>query len=96
MKNKALAAIGLLLLTQNALAQEMRDFVDDTGTTIQVPVDPQRIVVLADQIIGTSVIELGANVVAGTARANDDGTFYYRGMGEQFGFDVARLITKSL
>lgn len=96
MKNQALAAIGLLLMTQTAFAQEMRDFVDDTGATIQVPVDPQRIVVLADQIIGTSLIELGANVVAGTARANDDGTFYYRGMGEQFGVTPETLPIASL
>ena len=96
MRMNSLAAIGLLLMTQTAFAQEMREFVDDTGTTIQVPVDPQRIVVLGDQIIGTSAIELEANVVAGTARANDDGTFYYRGMGEQFGVTPETLPIASL
>ena len=96
MKMKNLAAIGLLLAAQPAFAQEMRSYVDDTGTTVQVPVDPQRIVVLADQIIGTSLIELGANVAAGTARVNDDGSFYYRGMGEQFGITPEILPVASI
>lgn len=71
MKPLALLAI-LTTLALPAAAQDMRSFTDDGGRAIEVPADPQRIVVIDNQIITAPLYELGRSVI-GTVGRIDEG-----------------------
>lgn len=73
------------LLAGPVTAQEMREFTDVLGRTVEIPVDPQRIVSLRDSEITTPLIELGAPVVGSHGRPAADGTPYLRPASQLFG-----------
>lgn len=78
MISKALLATLALLIVSPALAQETRQYTDDAGRTVEVPVAPQRIVTLHDSSLTTPLIELGIMPVGAFSRSGDEGP-YMRG-----------------
>ncbi|RVT85410.1 hypothetical protein DXV76_06500 [Rhodobacteraceae bacterium CCMM004] len=74
-----LAALALAAtLAGPAAAQETRSYTDALGRTVEIPVDPQRIIGLWDWDITTALIELGAPVVGSHGRVREDGSTYIR------------------
>lgn len=65
--------------------------VTDANGTVEVPVDPRRIVSLHDASITHPLIELGAPVLASAGRLNPDGTPYLRGVRDLRGEGFADL-----
>lgn len=49
-------------------AQPMREVQDDTGRTLRIPAQPQRVVVLHEALLGVPLLELGVNVVGSYGR----------------------------
>ena len=79
-------ALAATLLTASVSGQEMHDFTGENGT-FEVPVAPQRIVVLNDQILALPLWELGATVVGSTGRVDAEGKVFMRGGMDTFGID---------
>src|SRR5688572_4988262 len=79
---KRLLAAGLLVFAAvvalPAVAQEMRPFTHDLGTT-DIPVQPRRIVTLHDVGLTIPLIELGVMPVGSGGRVRDDGSVFMRG-----------------
>lgn len=71
MKRLHLAVAALLAMSFSAVGQEMRDFTDDLGRTVSVPVSPQRIVSVREEQFTAPLWELGANIV-GSAGLTDE------------------------
>lgn len=89
MKHFTIGAIALVLaLVHPVLAQETRSFTAANGT-FEIPVAPQRIVALNDQIVALPLHELGAPVVGSAGRTNADGTVYMRGGMDTLGIDFS-------
>ncbi len=79
----------LCLLVLPAAAQEMRTFVDDTGTAVEIPVAPQRIVSLRGEQFTAPLLELGAPLVGSSGRTDEainNGEPYVRGAYNLFDF----------
>lgn len=74
----AAALLAALSLALPAGAQEMRVWIDDAGRTVEIPVNPQRIVSLHDVFITVPLIELGVLPVASLGRPAADGSYYIR------------------
>ncbi|WP_227286934.1 MULTISPECIES: ABC transporter substrate-binding protein [Paracoccaceae] len=85
MLRPALAAA--LLAAFPAAAEEPRTVTDDLGRTVEVPADPERIVVLHDKNLGTPLIELGVIPVGSHGRTTPDGTPFIRGSIRVTGYD---------
>ncbi|MBO0343914.1 ABC transporter substrate-binding protein [Roseibium limicola] len=81
------AALILSLCLGVAQAQETRNFTDDLGRTVAVPVHPKRIVSLHDLDITIPLIELGVPPVASHGRTALDGRHFLRSGGLLTGFD---------
>ena len=89
-----LGALALALaLAAPAFAQETRSFTAANGT-FEIPVAPQRIVALNDQIVALPLYELGAPVVGSAGRVDADGNFYLRGGMDTLGIDYANTDIK--
>ncbi|UYN99814.1 MAG: ABC transporter substrate-binding protein [Devosia sp.] len=71
-----------------AMAQETRSFTAANGT-FDIPVAPQRIVALNDQIVALPLYELGAPVVGSAGRTDADGNHFMRGGMDTLGIDFA-------
>lgn len=72
LKSMALAAVmAITLPLAPAIAQEMRDWVDDTGTEVSIPVKPLRIVALHDSILTVPLLELGIMPVGSHGRGDN-------------------------
>ena len=56
---KLLALVAALALPLPAVAQDTRSITDDTGTEVEIPADPQRIVALHDSVLTVPLLELG-------------------------------------
>lgn len=84
----ALAITGILALATPAYAQETRSFTAANGT-FDIPVAPQRIVALNDQIVALPLYELGAPVVGAAGRTDADGSFFMRGGMDTLGIDYS-------
>lgn len=82
----ALILMALVALIFPALAAEMRIFQADNGN-IEIPVRPQRIVALNDQILTLPLYELGAPVVGTSGRMSEDGKPFMRGGMDTLGID---------
>lgn len=67
------------ILLPLGVCADMRTVTDANGT-VQVPLEPKRIVSLHDGSITHPLIELGAPVVASAGRLDTDGTPYLRGI----------------
>ena len=80
------AAMSLCILAGSALA-ETRSVTDDLGRAVEVPADPQRIVVLHDTVLATPLIELGMIPVGSTGRKAADGRTFMRGSITVTGYD---------
>lgn len=77
----AIIVAALLLVTLPTHAQT-RAIIDDADRTVEIPIDPQRIVGLRGESITTPLIELGANLVGADGNVNAgvyDGLPYVRG-----------------
>lgn len=85
-KNLTCCAI-LILSALPATAQENRMLVDDTGTEIEVPAHPERIVSLHDTSLSVALIELGIIPVGSHGRVGDNGEPYIRSGGTVTGYD---------
>lgn len=81
-----LAVLASLVLP--ATAQETRSFTAANGT-FDIPVTPQRVVALNDQILTLPLYELGAPVVGSAGRIAEDGSFYLRGGMDTLGIDFS-------
>ncbi|MFD1710588.1 ABC transporter substrate-binding protein [Ottowia sp. GY511] len=57
-----------LLFSALAWAQPVREVKDDTGRTLQIPAQPQRVLVLHEALLGVPLLELGVNVVGAYGR----------------------------
>jgi iron complex transport system substrate-binding protein len=92
-----LVKIGALALTlalaTPALAQETRSFTASNGT-FDIPVAPQRIVALNDQIVALPLYELGAPVVGAAGRTDADGNHFMRGGMDTLGIDFSNTDIK--
>ena len=75
-------------LAAPAFAQETRSFAAANGT-FDIPVSPQRIVALNDQIVALPLYELGATVVGSAGRTDADGNHFLRGGMDALGIDYA-------
>jgi ABC-type Fe3+-hydroxamate transport system, periplasmic component len=71
-----------------ALAQETRSYTAANGT-FDIPVAPQRIVALNDQIVALPLYELGAPVVGSAGRTDADGNHFLRGGMDTLGIDYS-------
>lgn len=84
-----LGALALtLVLATPTVAQETRSFTAANGT-FDIPVSPQRIVALNDQIVALPLYELGAPVVGSAGRTDADGNHFLRGGMDTLGIDYA-------
>ena len=84
-----LAAFAMLAgLAMPAMAQETRAFTASNGT-FDIPVAPQRIVALNDQIVALPLYELGAPLVGSAGRTDADGNHFLRGGMDTLGIDYA-------
>ena len=84
-----LGALALtLVLATPTVAQETRSFTAANGT-FDIPVSPQRIVALNDQIVALPLYELGAPVVGSAGRTDADGNHFLRGGVDTLGIDYA-------
>jgi iron complex transport system substrate-binding protein len=77
-----------LALAAPAIAQETRSFTAANGT-FDIPVAPQRIVALNDQIVALPLYELGATVVGAAGRTDADGNVFMRGGMDTLGIDYS-------
>lgn len=94
MLRSLLAALALTIgLAVPALSQETRAFAAANGT-IDIPVTPQRIVALNDQIVALPLYELGAPVVGSAGRIDADGKTFMRGGMDTLGIDYANTDIK--
>ncbi|KRA97455.1 hypothetical protein ASD83_09985 [Devosia sp. Root685] len=82
-----LAALALSLIAP-ALAQETRSVTAANGT-FDIPVAPQRIVALNDQIVALPLYELGAALVGSAGRVDADGKTFLRGGMDTLGIDYS-------
>lgn len=82
-----LFALALSLATP-ALAQETRSYTAANGT-FDIPVAPQRIVALNDQIVALPLYELGAPIVGSAGRTDAEGNHFLRGGMDTLGIDYA-------
>jgi len=87
-RRAAIALFALLALAIPTLAQETRSFTAANGT-FDIPVAPQRIVALNDQIVALPLHELGATVVGSAGRTDADGNHFLRGGMDTLGIDYA-------
>jgi iron complex transport system substrate-binding protein len=86
---KLIWTIALLAITAlPASGQETHPFEAANGT-IEIPVSPQRIVALNDQILTLPLYELGAPVVGSVGRVAEDGSHYLRGGMDTLGIDFS-------
>jgi iron complex transport system substrate-binding protein len=86
---KSLTLLALALsFAAPALAQETRSFTAENGT-FDIPVAPQRIVALNDQIVALPLYELGAPIVGSAGRTDADGNHFLRGGMDTLGIDYA-------
>ncbi|GLQ56781.1 ABC transporter substrate-binding protein [Devosia nitrariae] len=88
--HRLLAALALILAAflPPALGQETRSIAAANGT-FDIPVSPQRIVALNDQILTLPLYELGAPVVGSAGRLAEDGSHYMRAGMDTLGIDFA-------
>lgn len=71
--NKSLAAVVALLLAALIAvpaAAQTREFTDDAGNKVTIPVRPQRIAATNSEHVAPGLLELGANLVAITGRVH--------------------------
>ena len=85
---RAIILFTLAALAIPAMAQETRSFTAANGT-FDIPVAPQRIVALNDQIVALPLYELGAPVVGSAGRTDADGNHFLRGGMDTLGIDYA-------
>jgi iron complex transport system substrate-binding protein len=88
MKTVAAAIVAFLAMTAPLLAQETRSYTAANGT-FDIPVAPQRIVALNDQIVTLPLYELGAPIVGSAGRTDADGNHFLRGGMDTLGIDYA-------
>lgn len=70
-----------------AAQKEMRSYTDALGRTVEIPVDPQRIVSTHDLDIARPPVEPGADAVGPHGRPRHDGSTYARSVGTIFDVD---------
>lgn len=90
MKFKALVAAMAVMaaLVSAPLAQETRTVTAANGS-FDIPVAPQRIVALNDQIVALPLYELGAPLVGSAGRLDGEGKVFMRGGMDTLGIDFA-------
>lgn len=86
--NLRLVLLALALLVGPASAQQTRSFTAANGT-FDIPVAPQRIVALNDQIVALPLRELGAPLVGSAGRTDADGNVFMRGGMDTLGIDYS-------
>ncbi len=85
---RSILAAALLTVAIPAIGQEMRSYTAANGT-FDIPVAPQRIVALNDQIVALPLYELGAPVVGSAGRTDAEGNHFLRGGMDTLGIDYA-------
>lgn len=85
---RTLVVAGLVALALPAVAQETRSITVANGT-FDIPLTPQRIVALNDQIVALPLYELGAPLVGSAGRTAEDGSHFLRGGMDTLGIDYA-------
>lgn len=87
MKTTFIALAVVAALAMPASAQETRTIVDDSGTEVTIPADPQRIVALHDLSLTVPLLELGVRPVGSHGRTRADGTPFIRASAQITGVD---------
>jgi iron complex transport system substrate-binding protein len=75
------------LLAAPAAAQETRAFTDGQGRSVEIPVEPERIVSLNAQSVTVFLHEVGVEPVGSAGALDETGTLYLRAMEELYGID---------
>ncbi|EBA13658.1 ABC transporter substrate-binding protein [Roseobacter sp. CCS2] len=81
------AIVMVLILPVQAIAQDMRTVVDDTGVEVTIPVNPQRIISGHDLVITIPMIELGVFPVGSHGRGETLDEAFIRGSAPLTGVD---------
>ncbi|MEM6429243.1 MAG: ABC transporter substrate-binding protein [Deinococcota bacterium] len=68
----------VLFILGFSYAQETRTVTDDLGRTVEVPVNPQRIISTADLTISMALADFGVPFVGSAARLRPDGSLFLR------------------
>lgn len=85
---RAIALSAVLAFAIPAFAQETRSFTAPNGT-FDIPVAPQRIVALNDQLVALPLLEMGAPVVGTAGRIDAQGNTFIRGGMDTLGIDFS-------
>lgn len=88
MRRALVLIAALTALALPASGQETRSYTAANGT-FDIPVAPQRIVALNDQIVTLPLYELGAPIVGSAGRTDADGNHFLRGGMDTLGIDYA-------
>ncbi|MEM9438997.1 MAG: ABC transporter substrate-binding protein [Pseudomonadota bacterium] len=84
--------VALMLSPCIAKAEASRKVTDDVGRSVDIPIEPQRIVTNFDPLTGLPLIELGLPVVGAEARVwNPDGSRDVFGLKELFGKSASEV-----
>lgn len=76
---QTLVAAGLLLVVNTAaLAEQVRTFVDDAGRSVEIPLNPQRIVSLHDVSFTIPLLEMDIHPVGSHGRTTSEGEPFIR------------------
>ncbi|RYH01682.1 ABC transporter substrate-binding protein [Salipiger sp. IMCC34102] len=75
---KHLSLVAVLALPVPAAAQDTRTVTDDTGTQVDIPTEPQRIVALHDSVLTVPLLELGAKVAGSHGRGETEDEAFIR------------------
>ncbi|MFT6532846.1 MAG: iron complex transport system substrate-binding protein [Limimaricola cinnabarinus] len=84
---KHVVTMALIAVAAPAAAQEARTVIDDTGSEVTLPGNPQRIVSLHDTSLTVALLELGIEPVGSHGRTRTDGTPYIRSSATATGMD---------
>ncbi|MDX8354777.1 ABC transporter substrate-binding protein [Cognatiyoonia sp. IB215182] len=90
MKTLALLLGGAVaLIASIAPAQDTRIVVDDLGRTVEVPLNPQRIISGDDNTLGMPLADFGVDFIGAQARVAEDGSYFMRGLDVNYGISFA-------
>ncbi|WEK02892.1 MAG: ABC transporter substrate-binding protein [Candidatus Devosia phytovorans] len=87
------STLALAALTLPGVAQDMRSVTDHANYTVEIPVDPQRIVSLHDWTATVMTYELGGNLIGSSGRLDNEGNYFVRSGRELYdlGFDQIEM-----
>ncbi|MGR3491220.1 MAG: ABC transporter substrate-binding protein [Shimia sp.] len=77
-------AAAILTLGTPTWAQDTRTYTDALDRSVEIPVEPQRIVAMADHVLALPLVELDANLVGSVNRVDSNGEIFFRSVRDVF------------